>query len=77
MSSFVTMTKKRMKSVQKYVCQFRRSDPMCCAVLSSYVSEYEVHLCHVLEGTSAHLMMFCILHFSTMVLLEDLDRHFS
>ena len=49
-----------------------------CAVLSSSVSEYEVHLCLVLvEGTSAHLLMFCKMFFSTMVLLEDLNRHFS
>ena len=50
---------------------------MCCAVLSSSVSEYEVHLCLVLvESTSAHLT-FCNLLFSTMVLLVDLVRHFS
>ena len=41
-------------------------------------SEYEAHLCLILvEDTSAHLLMFCNLLFSTMVLLGDLDRHFS
>ena len=51
-----------------------------CVVLflSSDASEYEAYLCFVLdEGTSAHLLMFCALLFSTLVLLEDLDRRFS
>ena len=57
MSSVVTMTKKRMKSVSRSTSAISGCaipnfvewwDPMCCAVLSSSVSEYEVHLWLVL-----------------------------
>ena len=50
----------------------------CCAVLSSNVTEFEVHLClRLVEGLQKHLLVVKNLLVSTMVLLEDWDRHFS
>ena len=51
---------------------------MCYAVLSSSVTEFEVHLCiDLVDGWQEHVLMAHHLLVSAVVLLEDLDRHFS
>ena len=51
---------------------------MCCAVLSSSVTEFEVHLCiDLVERWQQHVLMAYHLLVSAVVLLEDLDRHIS